>query len=81
MGEASKTRRLVDEYVRDPATGKYVLGRTDVEFAAYMRGEGYSIIPISCADQLQYACNVLNLGTYVLCTVQYRAFAVRRGGV
>ncbi len=27
MGEASPTRRLVDEYVRDPATGKYALGR------------------------------------------------------
>eukprot|EP00882_Tetradesmus_deserticola_P013240 GHRQ01014040.1.p1 GENE.GHRQ01014040.1~~GHRQ01014040.1.p1 ORF type:complete len:341 (+),score=165.52 GHRQ01014040.1:150-1025(+) len=27
MGDASPTRRLVDEYVRDPATGKYSLGR------------------------------------------------------
>jgi hypothetical protein len=27
-----------------------------------MAGEGYSIIPISAEHQLQYACNVLNLG-------------------
>lgn len=27
-----------------------------------MEGEGYSIIPISGSHQLQYACNVLNLG-------------------
>jgi arginine deiminase len=27
-----------------------------------MAGEGYSIVPISGEHQLQYACNVLNLG-------------------
>lgn len=27
MGEASSMRRLVDEYVRDPATGKYSIKR------------------------------------------------------
>jgi arginine repressor len=27
MGDASATRRLVDEYVRDAATGKYSLAR------------------------------------------------------
>jgi hypothetical protein len=27
MGEASATRRLVDEYVRDPGSGKYSLAR------------------------------------------------------
>jgi hypothetical protein len=27
MGDASPTRRLVDEYVRDAATGKYSLAR------------------------------------------------------
>jgi arginine deiminase len=27
-----------------------------------MAGEGFSIIPISAEHQLQYACNVLDLG-------------------
>ncbi len=36
--------------------------REGVELSAYMRQEGYSIIPISCEHQLAYACNVLNLG-------------------
>ena len=36
--------------------------RSAVEFASYMSSEGYSIIPIPGAHQLQYACNVLNLG-------------------
>jgi arginine deiminase len=27
-----------------------------------MAGEGYSIIPIKGQHQLEYACNVLNLG-------------------
>ncbi|GIL80090.1 hypothetical protein Vretimale_12910 [Volvox reticuliferus] len=62
MGEASPTRRLVDEYTRDPASGKYKLTRENVEFSAFISGEGYHIIPISNEHQLQYACNVLNLG-------------------
>eukprot|EP00878_Enallax_costatus_P010464 GHUV01010925.1.p1 GENE.GHUV01010925.1~~GHUV01010925.1.p1 ORF type:complete len:467 (+),score=159.73 GHUV01010925.1:196-1596(+) len=62
MGDDSKTKRLVDEYVRDPATGKYSLAREGVEFSAFMRGEGFTIIPIMHDDQLAYACNVLNLG-------------------
>lgn len=62
MGEASPTRRLVDEYTRDQDTGKYKLTREGVEFSAFIRGEGYAIIPISHEHQLQYACNVLNLG-------------------
>ncbi len=33
-----------------------------MEFAAYVTGEGFSIIPISNDHQLAYACNVLNLG-------------------
>ena len=52
MGAESPTRRLVDEYVRAGAGSPYVLARSDVEFAAFMRGEGYAIIPVSGADQL-----------------------------
>lgn len=37
--------------------------RSGIEFASYMAGEGYSIIPISGQHQLEYACNVLNLGS------------------
>jgi N-dimethylarginine dimethylaminohydrolase len=33
-----------------------------VEFSAFIRGEGYDIIPIKHDHQLAYACNVLNLG-------------------
>lgn len=49
-------------FQRSAAHRRYSLGRSSVEFASYMRGEGFSIIPISAKDQLQYACNVLNLG-------------------
>jgi arginine deiminase len=61
MGEEAPTRRLVDEYTRAPGGG-YVLGRQGVEFSAYMRENGYNIIPIQAKHQLEYACNVLNLG-------------------
>ncbi|KAK9829371.1 hypothetical protein WJX72_005446 [[Myrmecia] bisecta] len=61
MGEESPTRRLVDEYVQNEE-GKYVLQREKVEFSRYMRENGYHIIPVKAADQLVYACNVLNLG-------------------
>jgi hypothetical protein len=37
MGQASPTRRLVDEYVRDPATGRYVLVRSGVELSEFIR--------------------------------------------
>jgi N-dimethylarginine dimethylaminohydrolase len=51
MGEDSPTRRLVDEWTRTP-DGGYELSRQGVEFSAYMRKEGYYIIPIKAADQL-----------------------------
>eukprot|EP01024_Parvocaulis_polyphysoides_P038241 TRINITY_DN34286_c0_g1_i2.p1 TRINITY_DN34286_c0_g1~~TRINITY_DN34286_c0_g1_i2.p1 ORF type:complete len:491 (-),score=62.11 TRINITY_DN34286_c0_g1_i2:386-1645(-) len=62
MGEESPTRRLVDLYVFDPPTQKYKLEVQNREFSLFLKSEGYSIIPISAEDQLQYACNVLNLG-------------------
>ena len=52
MGEESPTRRLVDEYKRAGPGQPYTLARKDVEFAAYMRGEGYNIIPVKGEDQL-----------------------------
>ena len=62
MGEASPTKRTVDEWVRDPGTGKYALASTGTEFAAFMRGRGFHIIPVPAVDQLAYGCNCLNLG-------------------
>lgn len=61
MGDASPTRRLVDEYVRG-ADGAWALARADVEFSRFMREEGYQIIPVPPAHQLLYGCNCLNLG-------------------
>jgi hypothetical protein len=51
VGVASPTRRLVDEYVRGP-DGKYALGKQGVEFSAYMKANGYHIIPIKAEHQL-----------------------------
>jgi arginine deiminase len=62
IGEQSPIRRLVDEYIRSPDTGKYQLARSNVELSEFIKGEGYEIIPIKHQDQLEYACNVLNLG-------------------
>ncbi|KAI0563946.1 arginine deiminase [Gracilaria domingensis] len=73
MGTKSPTRRMVDVYVCDRANagseeslsrrvGKYTLEQGDVEFSQFMRGQGFSIIPISGDEQLNYGCNVLNLG-------------------
>lgn len=52
MGDESPTRRLVDEWVRDAETGKYSRVQEGVEFASYVRGEGWHIIPIKAVDQL-----------------------------
>eukprot|EP00195_Chlamydomonas_chlamydogama_P009440 CAMPEP_0202891208 /NCGR_PEP_ID=MMETSP1392-20130828/1328_1 /ASSEMBLY_ACC=CAM_ASM_000868 /TAXON_ID=225041 /ORGANISM="Chlamydomonas chlamydogama, Strain SAG 11-48b" /LENGTH=467 /DNA_ID=CAMNT_0049574893 /DNA_START=174 /DNA_END=1577 /DNA_ORIENTATION=+ len=62
MGDDSPTRRLVDEYTKDPATGRYKLTKSAIEFSDFIRDEGYHIIPIKNEHQLKYACNVLNLG-------------------
>lgn len=60
MGEGSRTRRVVDEYVRG-AEG-YELVKEEVEFSRYVRGLGWNIIEVSGEEQLKYGCNVLNLG-------------------
>ena len=62
MGEASPTRRVVDEYARE-GDGPYALAREGVEFSRYLRENGYNIIPIAAADQLKYACNTLTWAT------------------
>jgi len=60
-GEDAPTRRLVDEYSKGP-DGKYALQRSGVEFSRFMKENGFHIIPIAPQHQLEYGCNVLNLG-------------------
>lgn len=52
MGKNSKTKRLVDEYTRDPTTKKYSLSRENIEFSQYMTDNGYHIIKIKPEHQL-----------------------------
>lgn len=52
MGQGSPTKRLVDEFTQDVVTGSWSLSRERVEFAAYMRDNGFHIIEIEGADQL-----------------------------
>ena len=61
MGDASPTRRLVDEYARAEPGKPYQLARKGVEFAAYMRENGYHIIPVAGADQLARPLNTPGL--------------------
>ena len=61
IGEASPTRRLVDEYTLG-ADGEYAKSQSDVEFAHYLKGRGYNLITVTSEEQLKYACNVVNLG-------------------
>ena len=61
MGADSPTRRLVDEYTIGD-DGKYKKSKSDVEFSQYLVDGGYKIIPVTGEEQLQYACNVVNLG-------------------
>ena len=69
QGKESPLRRLVDEYKRDPATGKYVVHRHDIEFLEYVEGEGYHVITLTNDMQIAYGCNGLNLGNNTLVTV------------
>jgi arginine deiminase len=70
QGESSPQRRLVDEYVKDDVTGKYVLHRHDVEFYAYVsRDLGWTVISVTNDMQIAYGCNGLNLGNNTLITV------------
>ena len=52
IGADSKTRRLVDEYTKDPVTKKYSLSRENVEFSGYMKDNGYHVIKIKPEHQL-----------------------------
>ena len=45
---------------------RYILRRSGVEFSAWLTANGFHIEPISREHQLQYGCNVLNLGDSTL---------------
>jgi arginine deiminase len=58
-------RRSVDgTNVSDVRHGRYELAACDkgIEFAQYLASAGFKIITISSEEQLEYGCNVLNLG-------------------
>ncbi|KAK3259623.1 hypothetical protein CYMTET_31389 [Cymbomonas tetramitiformis] len=66
-GNLAEFRRMVDEYEfsKDRScaeTGHYYLKRRGVEFTQYLTENGFGIIPVSRKHQLEYGCNVLNLG-------------------
>ncbi|KAF2078141.1 hypothetical protein CYY_000525 [Polysphondylium violaceum] len=61
-GEESPMKRLVDEYVRDPLTGKYSLNRHDIEYSKYLIQEGFDLVYASDQNQKDYGCNGLNIG-------------------
>lgn len=46
----------------DGDCGMYRLARPDVEFSALLKEWGWNIVPITPQEQLEYGCNVLNLG-------------------
>lgn len=50
----SLTRRLVTEYTRDPATSRYAMTRSDVEFSTYLRARSFHIQSIPEPYQLLY---------------------------
>lgn len=44
--------------------GQYQLveKESNVEFSAFLTSRGFTIIPVTAEEQLEYGCNVLNLG-------------------
>lgn len=79
MGDASPSRRLVDEYELNSISGRYELKQKDVEFSAYVQSKGFHIIPVPGAFQLKYGCNCLNLGGSTILSVhQATARAIAR---
>lgn len=69
MGSNSSIRRLVTEYTRNENSHQYEVTRRDVEFAEYLRAEGYHIVPFSDEDQRRYGINFINLGNNTIISV------------
>lgn len=62
LGDESPKKRLVDEYIYIGGERKYSLNRDNIEFGRYLRENNINIINIPHEKQLEYACNILNLG-------------------
>ncbi|KAJ8907554.1 hypothetical protein NDN08_007665 [Rhodosorus marinus] len=62
LGDSSKVKRIVDEYVLGPNSHEYEKKIEGMEFSAYLQENGFTIIPVRDKDQLQYGCNSLSLG-------------------
>lgn len=62
MGPRTRFTRVVDEYERDDETGAYRLAREEVPFEEFLRGEGYTIVPVTPEQQQAYMINFLNVG-------------------
>lgn len=67
IGEASPVRRMVTEYIKTdqedhPELGRYRVNREGVEFSQYLKENGYNVIALTREEQLEYGCNVINLG-------------------
>jgi len=69
MGESSKLKRTVTEYVRNKYTNEYDISRENIEFSKYVSDEGYKIIKATNEQQEKYGINFLNLGDSNLITV------------
>jgi len=62
IGPGAPGRRLVAEFVRGE-NGQYrPVDGPEVEFSEFLQRNGYNIIKVSPQQQLEYACNILNLG-------------------
>jgi len=62
LGDDSPKKRLVDEYSMISGTRAYEKTREGVEFGSYLANNGINVITIPHEAQLEYACNILNLG-------------------
>lgn len=69
IGEESKIKRLVTEYVKNDISGQYEISVKEMEFTHYLRENKYNIIPIPADVQLVLGCNILNIGKgRIICT-------------
>eukprot|EP00798_Chlamydomonas_sp_ICE-L_P002145 gene2145-18194_t len=62
IGKDNPRKRIMDEYTKDPSSGKYKLTKSGTELSEFMQAEGYTVIPIKAGEHSAYACNILNVG-------------------
>ena len=62
IGPEAPGRRLVAEFVRGEDGQYRQVAGPEVEFSEFLQRNGFNIIQVSPQQQLEYACNILNLG-------------------